>query len=325
MHILVILDPLASIKTYKDTSYTMMRAAQARGHQVSVCEIGSLTFDSTGALAGGESPASVTAHCRQIEIRDGQTSWYKAQEPAEVALGRFDAVLMRTDPPFDMEYVYATYMLELAQSQGARVFNNPRAIRDHNEKFSIGQFPHLTAPTMVTRDPARLRAFVQEHGKAIFKLLDGMGGMSIFQATREDPNLSVIIETLNQFGDRSVMAQKFLPQITDGDKRILLIGGQVVPHALARVPAQGEVRGNMAAGGKPIAQPLSDKDRAIAQELAPQLAARGLFLVGLDVIGECVTEINVTSPTGFREISDQTGFDVADMFIASLEQEVAAS
>ncbi|MGB7182503.1 MAG: glutathione synthase, partial [Burkholderiaceae bacterium] len=218
--------------------------------------------------------------------------------------------------------VYATYMLELAESLGAAVFNRPGAIRDHNEKFSIGQFPHLTAPTIVTRDPARLRAFVQKHGRAIFKLLDGMGGMSIFQATREDPNLSVIIETLNQFGKQSVMAQKFLPQISAGDKRILLIGGEVVPHALARVPAKGEVRGNMAAGGTPIAQPLSDKDRAIAEELAPQLAERGLFLVGLDVIGDCVTEINVTSPTGFREIVDQTGFDVAAMFINKLEQAV---
>lgn len=325
MHILVILDPLDSIKTYKDTTYTMMRAAQAHGHQVSVCEIGSMTFDSTGGRGVTGGSASVTASCRQIEIRDGQQPWYQAQDTADVALAEFDAVIMRTDPPFDMEYVYATYMLELAEMHGARVFNSPRAIRDHNEKFSIGQFPHLTAPTIVTRDPARLRAFVQEHDHAIFKLLDGMGGMSIFQAKRDDPNLSVIIETLNEFGKQSVMAQKFLPQITDGDKRILLIGGEVVPHALARVPASGEVRGNMAAGGKPIAQPLSDKDLEIAESLAPELAGRGLFLVGLDVIGECVTEINVTSPTGFREIADQTGFDVADMFITNLEKAVQHS
>lgn len=322
MHILVILDPLETIKTYKDTSYTMMVAANARGHQISVCEIGSLTFDSTGGQSSG---AQVFASVRQLTLRDDPLDWYEAGDAAEVALAEFDAVIMRTDPPFDMEYVYATYMLEHAERHGARVFNSPRAIRDHNEKFSIGEFPHLTAPTIVTRNPERLRAFVDEHERAIFKLLDGMGGMSIFQARKDDPNLSVIIETLNKFGAQSVMAQKFLPSIKDGDKRILIIGGEVVPHALARVPAKGEVRGNMAAGGKPIAQPLSEKDIAIATELAQPLAKRGLFLVGLDVIGESVTEINVTSPTGFREISDQTGFDVPGMFIDQLEKAVAAS
>ncbi len=322
MHILVILDPLETIKTYKDTSYTMMVAANARGHKISVCEIGSLTFDSTGGASSG---AQVFARSQALTLREDPQHWYDAADPKEVALSDFDAVIMRTDPPFDMEYVYATYMLEHAERHGAKVFNSPRAIRDHNEKFSIGEFPHLTAPTIVTRDAQRLRAFVDKHERAIFKLLDGMGGMSIFQAKKEDPNLSVIIETLNQFGAQSVMAQKFLPSIKDGDKRILLIGGEVVPHALARVPAKGEVRGNMAAGGKPIAQPLSKKDLEIATELAGPLAKRGLFLVGLDVIGESVTEINVTSPTGFREIADQTGFDVPGLFIDHLEKAVASS
>ncbi|MEZ5652635.1 MAG: glutathione synthase [Burkholderiaceae bacterium] len=312
MKILIILDPLASIKTYKDTTYAMMLAARARGHAIHVCQIGDLFYDSA---AGG----AVSARSSELTMEPAASPWYTLAEPVETRLAAFDAVLMRTDPPFDMEYVYATYMLDRAQAQGANVFNRGRAIRDHNEKFAIAEFPELTAPTIITRDAKRLRAFVLEHGRAIFKLLDGMGGMSIFQARADDPNLSVIIETMNRFGRQSVMAQRFLPEIKDGDKRILLIGGQVVPHALARIPAQGEVRGNMAAGGKPVAQPLSDADRAIAERLAPLLLERGLFLVGLDVIGHCVTEINVTSPTGFQEIAAQTGFDVAGMFIERLE------
>ncbi|MEZ5657812.1 MAG: glutathione synthase [Burkholderiaceae bacterium] len=312
MKILIILDPLASIKTYKDTTYAMMLAARARGHDLHVCQMADLFYQS-------EPDGTVSAVVTSLEIDPAASPWYVQGEPAELALNAFDAVLMRTDPPFDMEYVYATYMLERAQAQGARVFNKGRAIRDHNEKFAIAEFPELTAPTIITRSAARLRAFVQQHERAIFKLLDGMGGMSIFQARADDPNLSVIIETLNRFGEQSVMAQRFLPEIKDGDKRILLIGGEVVPYALARIPAQGEVRGNMAAGGKPVAQPLSDTDRAIAERLAPVLFERGLFLVGLDVIGHCVTEINVTSPTGFQEIAAQTGFDVAAMFIERLE------
>ncbi len=320
MKILIILDPLSGIKTAKDTTYSMMRAALERGYGISVCGIQDLTFDSMGKA--GE---RVTARTQTLAIRHGRTDWYELGEVASQPLTSYDAVLMRTDPPFDMEYVYATYMLERAEAEGARVFNRPAAIRNHSEKFAIGEFPELTAPTIVTRDPMRLRAFVAEHGRAIFKLLDGMGGASIFQARHDDPNLSVIIETLNRFGRVSVMAQQFLPEISAGDKRILLIGGSVVPHALARIPAAGELRGNMAAGGRPVAQPLSESDRRIAETLAPQLAARGLLLVGLDVIGDRVTEINVTSPTGFQEIEKQTGFDVAAFFIDHLERTVAAS
>jgi glutathione synthase len=318
MKILIILDPLASIKTYKDTTYSMMLAARARGHELRVCEMGDLLYDSS---ADGR----VSATTRVLDIDPSTDPWYSLGEPELTALSDLDAVLMRTDPPFDMEYVYATYMLDRAEAQGARVFNRGRAIRDHNEKFAIAEFPDLTAPTIITRDAARLRAFVNTHERAIFKLLDGMGGMSIFQARADDPNLSVIIETLNRFGAQSVMAQRFLPEISEGDKRILLIGGKVVPHALARIPAKGEVRGNMAAGGTPVARPLSDGDRAIAERLAPELLSRGLFLVGLDVIGSCLTEINVTSPTGFQEITQQTGFDVADMFVAELETAVATT
>ena len=232
----------------------------------------------------------------------------------------FSAVLMRKDPPFDMEYLYSTYLLEQAARQGARVVNDPRAVRDNNEKYSITEFPALTTDVLVTREPARIRSFIAEHAEAVLKLLDGMGGASIFRVRGDDPNLSVILETMNQFGARTVMAQKYLPAISAGDKRILLIGGEVVPYSLARVPRSGESRGNLAAGGTGRAQPLSPRDREIAEILAPILLSRGLFLVGLDVIGDCLTEINVTSPTCFREIADQTGFDVAGLFIARLEE-----
>jgi glutathione synthase len=216
--------------------------------------------------------------------------------------------------------LYATHLLQRAKEAGAKIYNDPRALRDHNEKLAITEFPQFTAPTLVSRDPAVLRSFVQEHRQAIFKLLDGMGGASIFQARHDDPNLSVIIETMNQFGTRSVMAQRYLPEIAQGDKRILLIGGQVVPFSLARIPKLGESRGNLAAGGTGRAQVLSARDREIAEYLAPILWKRGLLLVGLDVIGDCLTEINVTSPTCFQEITQQMGFNVAAMFIDAVEK-----
>jgi len=230
---------------------------------------------------------------------------------------------MRKDPPFDMEYVASTWLLEQAQREGARIYNDPRAVRNHNEKLAILEFPQFTATTIVTRSAQDLRDFVSEHREAVFKLLDGMGGMSVFRARADDPNLSVIIETMNRFGDRTVMAQRFIPAITEGDKRVLLIGGEVVPYCLARIPQAGEFRGNLAAGGRGVARPLDARDREIAEALAPVLAERGLLLVGLDVIGDKLTEINVTSPTCFREITAQTGFDVAAMFIAALERGVA--
>ncbi|MCX7273026.1 MAG: glutathione synthase [Burkholderiales bacterium] len=315
MRIAIVLDPLEQIKTYKDSTYAMMVAAQARGHEIHVCGQEEIS------LVGGQ----VLARVRRLHLTDvtgTQADWYRLDPDREEALVAFDAVLMRKDPPFDMEYVYSTYLLEHAQRAGARVFNDPRAVRDHNEKLSIAQFPEFTAPTIVTRDPVRLRAFAHEHGEAVFKLLDGMGGASIFRARADDPNLSVIIETLNLFGARTVMAQRFLPQIAEGDKRVLLIGGQVVPYCLARIPKQGEARGNLAAGGTGVARELSAGDRRIAEALAPLLAARGLLLVGLDVIGESLTEVNVTSPTCFQEITQQTGFDVAGLFIDALERAV---
>ncbi len=314
MDILFILDPFDSLKPKKETSIAMMRAAVARGHRVFGCLQGDISLDQ----------GKVTARVTPLELTGELSPWYKAGEVHTEPLSAFDAVLMRKDPPFDMEYVYSTYMLERAVEQGARVYNNPAAIRDHNEKFSITAYPQLTTDVMVTRDPARLREFVARHGEAVLKLLDGMGGASIFRARQDDPNLSVILETMNRFGTRTVMAQRYLPAIAQGDKRILLIDGEVVPHALARIPQAGEARGNMAAGGKPVAQPLSARDEEIARYLGPRLAAKGLFLVGLDVIGDSLTEINVTSPTGFMEITAQTGFDVPDFFIAQLEKRVAA-
>ncbi|MBX3589410.1 MAG: glutathione synthase [Burkholderiaceae bacterium] len=312
MRLLVILDPLPSIKTYKDSTYAMMVEAAARGYELFVCEQHALS------LARGRTMARVTP-LRITDATGSGAPWYEAGEPRSEPVAAFGAVLMRKDPPFDMEYVFSTYLLEHAVREGARVFNDPLAIRSHNEKLAIAEFPQFTPPTLVTRSADELRAFVDEHDEAVFKLLDGMGGTSIFRAKRGDPNISVIIETLNQFGARSVMAQRFIPEISEGDKRVLLIGGQVVPYCLARIPKDGEFRGNLAAGGRGVARPLSARDREVAEALAPQLAARGLLLVGLDLIGDYVTEINVTSPTCFQEIRQQAGFDVAKLFIDALE------
>jgi glutathione synthase len=315
MRIAVILDPLDTLKAYKDTTVAMIAQAQVRGHQVETCEQADIW------LEGGR----VMSRTRRIHVVDASgesDDWHRVEPDTVQELAAFDAVLMRKDPPFDMEYVYSTYLLELAQREGTRVFNDPRAIRDHNEKLAIGEFPRFAPPTLVTRDAQRLRAFVAEHGEAVFKLLDGMGGASIFRARSDDPNLSVIIETLNRFGERTVMAQRFIPEIADGDKRVLLIGGKVVPYCLARIPKQGEFRGNLAAGGSGVARELSAGDLAVGEALAPVLAARGLLLVGLDVIGDRLTEINVTSPTCFREIEQQTGFNVARMFVEALEAAV---
>ena len=313
LKIAFILDPLAKLKIEKDSSVAMMAAAVARGHRIFACEQGHIS------LCAGQ----VIGDFVELTLTGESPRWYRAGPATEMNLSGFGAVIMRKDPPFDMEYLYSTYLLEHAARQGARVINEPRAVRDNNEKYSITEFADLTTDVLVTRDPARIRAFISRHAEAVLKLMDGMGGASIFRVRGDDPNLSVIIETMNQFGTRTVMAQKYLPEIADGDKRILLIGGEVVPYSLARIPQAGESRGNLAAGGTGRAQPLSARDREIAQTLAPILLSRGLFLVGLDVIGGCLTEINVTSPTCFREIADQTGFDVAGLFITRLEELVS--
>jgi len=310
MDILFVADPLESFKIYKDTTFSMMREAQRRGHRIVACEPRHLVWQRGGV---------VQAQVRRITLTAEPVAWFTESPGETVALKDFGAIVMRKDPPFDAEYFYATHLLEQAEREGAKVFNKPRALRDHPEKLAIMEFPQWIGPTLVTRDAAAVRAFHAEHRDIILKPLDGMGGTGIFRVKDDGLNLGGIIETLNRDGAQTIMVQKFLPAISEGDKRVLVIGGKPVPYCLARIPQGGEVRGNLAAGGKGVAQPLSADDRRIAEALGPVLAARGLLLVGLDVIGESLTEINVTSPTCFQEISDQTGFDVPAMFIDALE------
>jgi glutathione synthase len=310
MNILFVADQLASFKTYKDTTFAMMREAQKRGHNITACEPQDIRW-----LQG----EGVSAQVQDIRLTGQADNWFEVMATRRAALKTFDAVLMRKDPPFDSEYFYATHLLGQAEREGAKVFNSPAALRDHPEKLAILEFPQFTAPTLVTRSEADIRNFHAEHGEIILKPLDGMGGMGIFKIGNDGLNLGAIIETLNQGGAQTVMVQKYLPQISEGDKRVLVIGGQPVPFALARIPQGGEVRGNLAAGGKGVAMPLTEREREIAQTLGPILAARGLLLVGLDVIGGHLTEINVTSPTCFQEITDQQGCDVAALFIDALE------
>ena len=257
---------------------------------------------------------------RDLVLTGDETHWYRAGEPRELPLDAFDVVMMRKDPPFDMEYVYSTYLLELAEQQGARVVNSPRAVRDHNEKLAIARFPGFIAPSLVTRDEHLIREFLAEHGDMILKPLDGMGGASVFRLHRQDHNIGVVIETLTHYGRRTIMAQRYIPEIAKGDKRVLIIDGEPAPYSLARIPKPGETRGNLAAGGTGVAQPLSARDLEIARGVGPDLKAAGLMLVGLDVIGDYLTEVNVTSPTCMREIADQTGFNVAGMMIDALER-----
>ena len=313
MNILFVADPLESFKIHKDTTFVMMREAQKRGHRISACETSDLSWQTGG---------KVSAQVRHITLTGDSISWFvsdaKRLDKLEVLSG-FDAVLMRKDPPFDSEFFYSTHLLEQAEREGAKVFNKPRALRDHPEKLALLEFSQFSGPTLVTRSAADIRRFHAEHKDIILKPLDGMGGTGIFRVTPEGMNLGSIIETLNKDGTQSVMVQKFLPEIVKGDKRVLVIGGKPVPYCLARIPQGGEVRGNLAAGGKGVAQELSARDREIGETLGPVLAARGLLLAGVDVIGDSVTEINVTSPTCFQEIFDQTGFDVAAMFVDALE------
>ena len=311
MHILFVADPLESFKIYKDTTFAMMRELQKRGHHLAACGPADLVWESGGV---------VHAQVRDIVLTGDAQHWFEPAAGGRVAraLHGFSAVLMRKDPPFDSEYFYATHLLEQAEREGARVFNKPRALRDHPEKLAIMEFAQFCGPTIVTRSAEEIRCFHAQHHDIILKPLDGMGGTGIFRVREDGLNLGAIMETLNQNGAQSVMVQKFLPEIAQGDKRVLIIGGKPAPFCLARIPQGGEVRGNLAAGGKGVAQALTARDREIAEAIGPVLAARGLLLVGLDVIGEKVTEINVTSPTCFQEIADQTGFDVAAMFTDAL-------
>ena len=314
MNLLFIADPVEHFKIYKDTTFAMMREAQRRGHALAVSEPRHMHWQRGGR---------VVARVRDITLTGHAQDWFIAGEPREVALAEYDAVLMRKDPPFDSEYFYATHLLEQAEREGARVFNKPRALRDHPEKLAILEFPQFIGPTLVTRDAQDIRRFHAEHGDIILKPLDGMGGMGIFRVGPDGMNLGSIIETLNRDGSQSVMVQKFLPEITEGDKRVLVIGGKPVPYCLARIPQGTEVRGNLAAGGLGVARALSARDREIGEALGPLLQQRGLLLAGVDVIGDCITEINVTSPTCFQEIFDQTGCDVAALFVDALDAAVA--
>lgn len=317
MHVLFVLDPLPSLNAYKDSSVAMMQALVARGHSFSVALQGDVFIESGQVFARAQPIGLVTG----ADLHASEW-WTEVGDAVDTPLRDFSAVLMRKDPPFDMEYVYITHMFDYAQSQGARIFNSGSAIRNHPEKLAITEFAQFTTPTLVTRDMARIKAFHAEHRDVIVKPLDGMGGTGIFKLSVNEPNLNAILESLTHDGQRSIMAQRYIPEITQGDKRILLIGGEPVPYCLARIPLAGETRGNLAAGGRGVAQPLSARDWEIAREIAPQLSKRGLLLVGLDVIGQYVTEINVTSPTCFVEITQQTGFDVGARFVEALESAV---
>jgi glutathione synthase len=291
----------------------MMRAAQQRGHAIWVCEQQSLHWKQ----------GRVAAVAQRISLTDNDEDWYRSHETEARALASFNATLMRKDPPFDLEYVVSTWLLSAAVREGARVFNAPDAIRDHNEKLAIAEFARFTTPTLVSREPQRIQAFIDEQRDVVVKRLDVMGGENVFRVRVDDPNRNVIVETISQGGRRTIMAQRFIPEIAEGDKRVILIDGAVVPHCLARIPKAGDSRGNLAAGARGVAQPLTARQREIANAVGPTLAKRGLLVVGLDVIGDWLTEVNVTSPTCFREIQDQTGFDVSAMFLEALERKLA--
>lgn len=314
MDVLFVIDPLPGLQAYKDSSVAMMRALVAKGHTLHVTQQSDLYIEQ-GIVK------TVAAEIELVKGADlhGTHWWSDSTTPADYPLTHFSVVLMRKDPPFDMEYFYATHLLEYAAANGARVFNSGVALRNHPEKLAITEFPEFTTPTLVTSSNHRLRDFHAQHRDIIVKPLDGMGGAGIFRVQETDPNLGSILETLTDNGARTIMAQRFIPEITQGDKRILIIGGEPVPYSLARIPLAGETRGNLAAGARGVAQPLTQRDWEIAREIGPKLAPRGLLLIGLDVIGDYLTEINVTSPTCFVEITEQTDFDVGARFVDALE------
>ncbi|HIF9190127.1 TPA: glutathione synthase [Photobacterium damselae] len=295
----IVMDPIESINIKKDSSFAMMMEAQRRGWEIHYMEMNDLSLEQGKAVA----------RTRVVSLKEDPNGWFEFQSEQEVALSELDAVLMRKDPPFDTEYIYATYILERAEVEGTLIVNKPQSLRDCNEKLFTAWFPELTPTTMVTRRADKIKAFHQQHGDVILKPLDGMGGSSIFRVMNGDPNVSVIIETLTNMGQNYCMAQTFVPDISNGDKRILVVDGEPMPYCLARIPAKGETRGNLAAGGRGEARPLSETDRRIAEAVAPTLKEKGLIFVGLDVIGDKLTEINVTSPTCIREI--EAAFDIS--------------
>ncbi len=308
----IVMDPIESINPGKDSSLAMLLAAQARGWTLYYMQLDDLYVDSGRALAGA----------KRISVTDSTDHWVDYAGSEELRLGSLDVILMRKDPPFDMEYIYATYILQLAEQQGALVVNNPRALRDANEKFFTAWFPDCCAPTLITRSRAQVQQFLQQHGQLVLKPLDGMGGESVFKVGAEDPNFNVIMESLSRRGTRFVIAQRYIPEITHGDKRILLIDGEPVPYALARIPGPGDHRGNLAAGGTGKGIELSPRDRAICRRVGPVLKQMGLVFVGLDVIGDFLTEINVTSPTCIRELDALYQLDIAGRLIECIERKL---
>jgi glutathione synthase len=304
----VVMDPIDDIKFHKDSTLAMLQAAQRRGWELRYMEMSDL-YCRDGVAMARMSP---------LQVFDDEQRWYQLGAPEETPLHQLDVILMRKDPPFDMEYIYATYLLELAEGRGALVVNRPASLRDANEKIFTTHFPQCTTPTLISRRQGQLRAFVSEHQEVILKPLEGMGGSSIFKVTASDPNTSVILETLTDYGSRYTMAQRFIPEISEGDKRILLIDGEPVPFALARVPARGELRGNLAAGGTGVGVELSPRDLWICEQVAPTLREMGLIFVGIDVIGDYLTEINVTSPTCIRELDKLYGLDIAGQLMDAI-------
>ena len=304
----VVMDPIHAINFNKDTTLSLLLAAQDQGYKLFYMEQSHLFLENGNPLA----------EMRPLSVFDNPEKWYELGGASSVPLEELDVVLMRKDPPFDAEFIYSTYILEAAERRGTLIVNKPQSLRDCNEKVFATQFPQCVPPLMVSRDQKRLKNFIAEHGDVVVKPLDGMGGTSIFRIQQGDQNLNVILETLTSFGEETIMAQKYLPEIKSGDKRILLVDGKVVPYALARIPASGEFRGNLAAGGQGLVQPLSDRDHWIAEQVAPTLIEKGLLFVGLDVIGDYLTEINVTSPTCVREIDNAQDIGIAQLLIDAI-------
>lgn len=305
----VVMDPISSINYKKDTTLALLLAAQRRGYKLFYMEQQHLFLEN----------GNPRAEVRPLTVMENPFKWYELKESSSIPLEELDAVLMRKDPPFDAEFIYSTYILEAAERRGTLIVNKPQSLRDCNEKVFATEFPECTPPLLVSRDERRLRKFLAEHLDVVFKPLDGMGGTSIFRVTQDDQNLNVILETLTKNGSETIMAQKYLPEITTGDKRILVVDGTVIPYCLARIPADGEFRGNLAAGGQGLVQPLSDRDRWIAEQIAPILKEKGLIFVGLDVIGDYLTEINVTSPTCVREIDNAEGTGIGELLLDAID------
>ena len=305
----VIMDPISEISVKKDTTLALMIAAQKRGHRLAYMEMSDLY------LKQGKAYSTM----KPVSVRDNASDWFILEDAEDHSLSELDVILMRKDPPFDNQYIYATYILEQAEKDGVLVVNKPQSLRDCNEKVFATAFPQCCPPVLVSRDQTRLKAFHQEHNDVIFKPLDGMGGSQIFRCKVDDPNVSVILETLTEHGNGFIMAQKFIPDISKGDKRVLVVNGKAIPYALARIPKSGETRGNLAAGGQGVPQPLSERDQWIVNEVAPTLLKKGLLFVGLDIIGDYLTEINVTSPTCVREIDRGYGTDIGSTLMESIE------